>query len=92
MGKVIHKATIDIGSSQIISLPLGIQVLPTILMQRNKPRFWYITDEEEQKTCDYEIMVLGTGHPFPEEGQLFHYLGTVADDIFIWHIFMREAK
>lgn len=42
---------------------------------------------------EYEVVIVGTGHPFPEGFVSSHYVDTVFDDQgFVWHVLARQVS
>lgn len=39
----------------------------------------------------YEVILVGTGENFPEEYSSSHYVGTVLDGDYVWHVLARQV-
>lgn len=52
---------------------------------------WAAVDVDSKDGQEIEVNLLGTGWEFDKMGQdgIGHYLGTVQDDPFVWHLFYK---
>lgn len=84
---MIHKQVVRDGS--IIYLPIGSNVLK-VAIQHMDFTIWYDFVDEGQDNIGCEIKVVGTGWKDSSVG--WTYIDTVFEGIFVWHVFIREAK
>lgn len=57
----------------------------TVQMQHGKPTLWLLSDEQTGFT-ERSFNVYGTGHLI-NMAEVIAYVGTVQDDLFVWHVF-----
>ena len=49
---------------------------------------WAIVDTESEDTESLKLRIVGTGNPFDDyDDESLHFIDTVMDGIFVWHIF-----
>lgn len=60
MKKKIYKYDLDVTDIQVISLPLGSEIL-TVQTQFDIPRLWALVDPNELDTEERTIEIFGTG-------------------------------
>lgn len=88
--KVIHKFPLQQTPLQTISVP-RFAVILTVQVQRNIPCLWVLLDPDADRIWR-DIVILGTGQEFPEEG--LKYIGTfqLYDGSLIFHAFERVGS
>jgi hypothetical protein len=80
----------DRGGLFTLTLPLNSRPLHVDVQQRapHKPSIWVLCDEDEERTVEWEFLLVGTGTQ-AHEPVASKYLGTFQDMGFVWHIFER---
>jgi len=84
----IHKFKLElIQIQEVVSPPMEFL---SVQYQNNDITVWAVvdTDIEESKTT---FKIVGTGRPFPDRNS-WHYVGTVQQDTFVWHIFSKRNR
>lgn len=81
--KVIYKYSLDERNS--FHLPVDFKIL-SVQIQNGSVCVWALVDTEAP-TKTVLFPVYGTGHKLPDDPGV--YIGTVQDDNFVWHIFMK---
>jgi hypothetical protein len=84
----VYKYPFPIEGAFELELPRGARIL-AVQMQRGTPNFWALVDPAAP-TERRAFRLFGTGHPIePRPGLLMegHYLGTIQDEGFVWHVF-----
>ncbi|PHS22102.1 MAG: hypothetical protein COA84_13045 [Robiginitomaculum sp.] len=91
MARVIYKTLIPyVGQKVLIKVSENYFRFLHVGEQNQRPCVWYETVSEDNMCKDYyEIIVVGTGHPIPDEFQT--YLGTsqMNDLGLVWHLYGR---
>jgi len=82
---MIHKQTVRDGD--VISLPYGSDIIK-VGDQNGDLTIWYEFDTYEMKAALVEFKVVGTGWDVDTEG--WHYLDSVFQDVFVWHIYCKD--
>jgi hypothetical protein len=89
--KVIHKFPLEFQGQQTVTMPRCSEIL-CAQMQNGVPTLWAIVpvfknNSEEHHTRSIEIH--GTGQEFdpPGPGLHRHYIGTIQNAKFVWHVF-----
>lgn len=74
-----------------VALPKGAKIL-SFGDQRGTPYFWALVDPN-QPPEDREFIVVGTGHPAPDESE-GSYIGTCQqmDGMLVWHLFELRGE
>jgi hypothetical protein len=56
-------------------------------------REWYAWCEVDTDKREYarEFLVVGTGHPMPDDDEGFIHVGSWQDEPFVWHAYQRPA-
>jgi len=96
--KTIWKYTIEVIRDHVsLAIPegarfLGAHQFPVApdkgTIVRHPLMMWFIVDPIMPKRTRW-FRILGTGNPIEEDWDLTHYLTTVQDGPFFWHIFME---
>lgn len=81
--KVVYKYNLGISSDLRIEMPSGAQILK-VEHFNNQASLWALVDPENSTTTR-RFNVVGTGMSFNADGM--RYIGSIIDDIFIWHVF-----
>ena len=92
--KRIYKYYIAITDEQEVVLPVGAKILSVGRAAdnaRNSLSIWAIVDDAEMDTKTRCVLVHGTGHPANDVGDAYDFLGTVIDDMLVWHVFVGRA-
>lgn len=66
-----------------LNMPKGAEIL-SVQMQGGVPTIWASVDPHNGEIAR-EFAIVGTGHQ--EVTRYHHYLGTVQDGMFVWHVF-----
>jgi hypothetical protein len=82
----IHKYQIPIINSFNILLPVTAVIL-SFQMKNNNAFIWVIVDEIEPP-IPRNFRLVGTGHNI--DFLIAQYIGTIQDDIFVWHLFEEK--
>lgn len=87
----IWKYSLDLTDEQQLKIPKGSQIL-AVQVQRGDLVLWAIVDTEAPME-ERGIVIVGTGHPFPNVG-IARHIGTVQmmDGALIWHVFEKARK
>lgn len=71
-----------------LEMPIGSRVL-SLQLQGSAPTIWVLINDElsneYQQTRRFRFV--GTGHEINEQLLNGHYIGTIQQDIFVWHLF-----
>jgi hypothetical protein len=84
--KTVRKYELEITDTQKVKIPLVFPLC--VQMQHGKLCLWAAIDTEKEEK-EYAINIRGTGHPMEGVGE---YIGTVQDDVFVWHVFIKDSK
>jgi hypothetical protein len=65
---------------------------PTLLVS-SQGHYWYAWCEVDTDKPEYgrEFIVVGTGHPMPDDNEGFIHAGSWQDGLFVWHAYQRPA-
>lgn len=87
MSRTIFKYRLDgkIGTPFVTPLPRLAQILH-IAMQDHNPCLWALIDNEEPLQ-NRSFVWIGTGHEVPNG----HYLATIQNEQYVWHLFEVPA-
>lgn len=91
MKRVIYKYELALKYKQDIELPMDYDVL-SVQCQNNSIMLWAVVYPTAEKV-PRRIYIFGTGEKLPDNFNEYirpGYLGTVQQDIYVWHIFMPE--
>lgn len=87
----IYKYTLALTDEQVVEMPGPLNLL-SVQMQKGALCLWAVV-------CDgaplekVEIKVVGTGNPFDDYLDWSkHYVGTVQDGRFVWHVFAKDPN
>jgi hypothetical protein len=83
--RTIYKYPLTLAAVQKIEMPLGAELL-AVQIQGKQICIWAVVNPEEEENVQ-TFYIVGTGHPMPE-GRV-RFLGTVQDDPFVWHVFLK---
>lgn len=72
-----------------VEMPVGATIL-TAQIQANEICIWAEVNPEAP-TERRRFFIFGTGHPIPNTPNGLHYISTVQDGIYVWHVYV-EAK
>lgn len=70
-----------------LSLPCKAKILSVGSQKKNYIHVWAIIDMNQPDQEIRKIMVKGTGRELKQSSEDRHFLGTVFDAGFVWHIF-----
>lgn len=88
--KTIWKFPIQINDRQVVPMPKGAEIL-TAQMQGTSLCLWAVVDTDYKHVLKPRLIeVVGTGNPIPDVSR--HYIGSVQDRIFVWHVFETLPK
>ncbi len=82
----IYKYQLQMGS-QTLALPAHAHLL-CMQEQNHQLCLWAKVDTKSKDFEDQRLVVVGTGHPLPDEGNLI-YIDTTQVGPFVWHLFER---
>ena len=82
----IWKYPLEHGTEQHIRMPKGAEVL-TVQIQNDHVCMWAEVSPDEPLE-ERRFHVIGTGHRMPADA--WHYLGTIQQGPFVWHIYEGE--
>lgn len=86
--KTVWKFPIVLGELIEIEMPAEAAILRAGIQDGNY--FFWAFVNTEQPMCLRRFRILGTGHQLPEGMGLRHYVGTIQDGQFVWHIFSLD--
>jgi len=78
--RTIYKYTIVEGQ---VKLPVGAVIL-TVAVQNELLRVWCEVDPDKTEFVVRTIVLVGTGHPLPAEGE---YITTIFMPHEVWHVY-----
>jgi hypothetical protein len=81
--RTIWKFPLAIKDVQQIEIPRAHRFL-TVQMQ-HRPCLWVEVGPDVSAKLPVKVLCVGTGHPFDASNA--EYIGTVQDDIFVWHFY-----
>ena len=82
--KTIHKYALNVRKLEV---PENMQFLQ-LAQQAGKTYMWLLVDTDEP-LVEVSIEVVGTGWTLYDDMDECFYLGSVLEDDFVWHYFMR---
>jgi len=85
----IFKYPLDIVGIQLVSMPVGAELL-TVQMQQGVPCLWALVEDSAPKE-DRVIYFRGTGHEAPDFKKDEH-IATFQERAFVWHVFDGGAE
>ena len=89
MARAIWKFPLRLTAEQDIVGRMGIRPL-SVQSQRGTLTMWAEVDPDAMEAV-FRVKILGTGHQFSEGSSLFDFVGTVQQDQFVWHVYIRTA-
>lgn len=81
--RTVHKYVISITRGSRLLLPDTARVVHVGM--QNDLCLWIELETEEPYRNEKTFIVIGTGHPVPQDGT---YVGTVFDGPFVWHVYV----
>jgi hypothetical protein len=89
MNKVIWKFAVPLSYATEMEMPSGAEILH-VGLQKDEIFLWAKVDPNAEKV-KREFMVEGTGQPPNRRLHDATHLGTVSQDVFVWHVFEVEG-
>lgn len=88
--RTIYKYLLLLTDSQILHLPSSAKPL-SVQLQGEQLCLWAEVPPAGQFVVEKEVVIsiVGTGHPLPPGA--VHYLGTVQQGQFVWHVYASAA-
>lgn len=86
--RTIYKYPLDLTDSQKLSLPVTAKPR-SVQLQGDQLCLWAEIYTEVDGLKSVVISIVGTGHPIPPGA--VHYLGTVQQGQFVWHVYASAA-
>lgn len=86
----IYKYPLTLTDRQRIRMPTGARML-TALLQDETICLWAEVEADRAAEESREIVIIGTGHTLPPADPL-HYINTVIDGRFVWHVYTVGTK
>lgn len=86
--RTIYKYPLDLTDSQILHLPSSAKPL-SVQLQGEQLCMWAEVNTGVGGRKEVVITIVGTGHPIPPGA--VHYLGTVQQGQFVWHVYASAA-
>ena len=92
MQRIWKYALMTPSDQQSVSLPIGAKVL-CVQMQHGLATVWALVEEDAGVGAMTTFYMFGTGHPIPLHLQeMIEYVGTVQQDMFVWHVFKEVTE
>ena len=90
--KTIFKYPVPMEDEFEIMLPRGTEIL-SVQVQRGKPYFWALVDQDEKKSAYRKFRLAGTGHPIDWNND-YRFIGTFQLDggNLIFHLFEISSR
>lgn len=82
--RTIYKYPLQLTGSQMLTLPSSARFL-SVQLQGDQLCLWAEVNTGIGGVKDTVISIVGTGHVIPPGA--VHYLGTVQQDQFVWHVY-----
>lgn len=87
----VHKFNFDFGSDPSVAVRIpGRRCVCAVGLQRGQPTLWVERDTDVGDNGDLRFWIVGTGHPVPEEADIF--VGTVIWGVYVWHIYTNPGQ
>ncbi len=83
--KYSFKYIFEITHSITIEMPKNALILD-LQIQNGIPCLWAVVDLDESMV-PYNFVLLGTGHPVPDEEYELQHISTFQQGEFVWHLF-----
>lgn len=89
--KTIWKFILDVTDVQIVAMPAGARVLPTVTSPDiiGRPLSIWAEVDPDLETEERAIYVVGTGNPIPNAAT--KYVGTCMQGSLVWHVYEAKA-
>jgi hypothetical protein len=84
----IYKYPLQLTDEQVVQMPGGAKILSTALDPRGNLCVWALVNPELEMV-DRLFMIIGTGNPTPDCIEWAEFVGTVRQEVFMWHVFWR---
>lgn len=84
--RTIWKFPVVISDGFAIRMPVGAEILSFDILA-GQPNIWVLVDPDASVEPRF-FRVVGTGHSLHADG--LDYIGTVLDDVFVWHLFEEK--
>ena len=92
VSKTVWKFPLTVTDVQEVLMPTGAQFLHVDVQVPNAYEreftLWALVDPQAPKVAR-RIVVVGTGNPAPDDADGAEFVGTVMDDPFVWHVFVK---
>jgi len=87
--RTVYKYTHPVAERFAITVPFNAKflIVDRDTRQPDDLAFWFEVETAQTVTVNRSIVIVGTGHPIPEEAR--QYLGSVKIGYFIWHVYER---
>lgn len=84
----IYKFPLRVTPVQTVEVPAGAKFL-SLQLQGGRPTMWCQVNSLAPP-CAVHICMVGTGRALQDGFE--HYLGTVHDDLFVWHYYAATGR
>lgn len=88
--RTIWKFPLRLTDVQTVMMPAGAEIL-AVGVQADGIMLWARVDPAVSERQGYNIAIVGTGHPAPDDTQST-YIGTVMDGPYVWHVFTEKES
>lgn len=91
--KTIWKYKLEIAGTQVVSMPVGAQIL-SVQLQHGTPFLWAMVNPDNKERSRI-IRTFGTGEPISEEDEIYsQYVGTYQGNagFLIFHVFVNPEN
>ena len=88
--KTIFKYPLEVTDDQEIEVPECFNPL-SVQVQRGSPCLWAEVDPGCPRTIKRQILIVGTGHPLPDDHDVWDYIGTfqMYDGELVFHAYWK---
>lgn len=86
--RTIYKYPLELTDNQLLTLPSSARPL-SVQLQGDQLCLWAEVNTGVGGLKDAVISIVGTGHEIPRGA--VHYLGTVQQAAFVWHVYASTA-
>lgn len=87
MAKRIFKYALSIADQVVLWIPKNHKLLSTGQDPYSMLCVWAEIDENETVSEYRRFRIIGTGNPMPPDMDQFQFVGSVLQDVFMWHIY-----
>lgn len=87
--KAIWKYPLILTGEQNVTMPVESKILSVINQAGGNIVLYALVNTGNVSRVVREIVIVGTGNPFPEDEENLVFIGTVEQGYFVWHIFER---